>query len=197
MALNLTIIYLLFLKKSAKIFTFLIAAILIKTAHFLTLEKQAFDYITPGRLLIVSYWALIGALTIAFSPTKRCIKNTSVRRKYYHFAAAILYAPICVVDPEFLRFAISGLILVFVLIEFARTNYDFWLGRRISLFYKIMHDERDKGKITMVHFYLNFGCFWPVFVGTVFLDCNLSVEDGLIMLSGITSVAVGDAMVII
>ena len=160
------------------------------------------------NIFIICYWLtiLIVGIYIVSKHGEYLSNNIKIiKRKFFHILAVLLFVPVAYVNIELLNVALGVALGIFILVEFIRLNDTYSpIGLEIEKYLKEHTDERDDGQVILTHMYLLVGCAIPLWIGSMTLfhyDTkqlnNAPTDTGVIylcLLSGITSVGIGDAM---
>lgn len=144
--------------------------------------------------ILMGYWA---ACFLSFSTVIALIQkhvSNTVARKGFHFMALAMFLPAMIVDPRFLRIALSFAIALFCLVEFIRSSN--LLGQKISqkltqIMNAVMNDRDRAGPWTLSHLYLLIGCgFALLYAADADAAGKLSID---VMAGPLLVLAVGDS----
>lgn len=114
-----------------------------------------------------------------FALKSNCSLNTS--RKIWHFALLPLLIPATVADKEFVKIAISGTVVLFLMVEYIRFLHLYPVGQYLDRHLRSFADFRDEqGPIIISYIYLIIGVALP-----------LLINDSIV---GIVSLGVGDSL---
>lgn len=131
------------------------------TAFFSIFNINPFStlFITPGRLIIGSYWLLMVVGTLYVQ--KRATIDLNIRRKIYHFLSVLLFTPIYYFDRDLLKISLCGALSIFVAIEYLRVEYSLGLlTNGLSMHLKKCENQ----KFIVAHIQLLLGLAIPIWM---------------------------------
>lgn len=146
------------------------------------------DYVTMSqdRIVIVSVWfgSLLLLIPTIFSYKINLSPNS--RRKIWHFLVLILIAPPLKRDPEFVKLALSGALILFLVVELIRYLKLAPFGQFLDSHLREFADFRDeRGPIIISYIYLFIGITVPIlFDNSVLGLVALGVGDSLASIVG-------------
>lgn len=148
------------------------------------------------RLSLTIVWA--GALAVlvpaVFLLAPRLSLN--IRRKIWHFAIVIMMTwtrSILTTQIDFTVLALLGTILVFGIIELARSQKIWLVGPWLQQVLLPFQDAKDQGHLNLLYVYLLIGVSWPIVYDYILFGTTASLNRYL----GLISLGLGDAMALI
>lgn len=155
------------------------------------------DTLSFRRVLMLVYW--FSLLFVSIHLVNQGILKSEkqiIQRKYFHFLAVGLFLPCSLIDPSFMQYPFSLLLirvafafayLVLLLLEIFRITSLLPLNDFMLSF----TDARDNGPFILTHFSLLIGCALPIWVLS---DSKASLST-VGRLAGIVSIGIGDSFV--
>lgn len=146
------------------------------------------DYISSSetRRYIMCIWIVSTILLIpsVFALKSNWSLNTS--RKVWHFALLPLLIPAIVMDADFVKIALSGTIVLFLMVEYIRYLFLYPIGHYLDKHLRSFADFRDeKGPIIISYIYLIIGISLPFLMGNSIIGIiSLGVGDSLASIVG-------------
>ncbi|KAJ2677790.1 dolichol kinase [Coemansia spiralis] len=125
------------------------------------------------NLILISYWTSLlagGSMFYTLAVSNRVADSHNkfvlhLKRKSYHLLSVLMFVPGFLLARQFLHFAFTVALVLFVAVEAVRAlDISPW-GPKINMFISKFTDHRDAGQIVTSHFYLLFGCALPVWLG--------------------------------
>jgi dolichol kinase len=144
----------------------------------------------PRRILLIGYCGAVCLVFVALSVFWKGLSRFPkiIQRKFFHLMALFVLIPPILIDCDFLRLAVCGAIVIFLLVESLRVIRFPFVGSLIEEYVAGFIDERDSGGLVLTHLFLLLGLGLPVL-----LSKSETPGGFLARLSGLSVLAVGDA----
>ena len=162
------------------------------------------SFIGPAstRLLLCAYYLVILALGILLVLSLQRTLEVDTRRKVFHGMMVLILLPSTFVDPVFAAFALSLILVLFLLLDLFRASQLPPLSKPLAFFLTPYVDGRDlRGPVVISHIFLLIGCAIPLWLSLAAVKrsgegawTGWDVEKrDVSMISGVVCVGMGDA----